>query len=192
MPDASMGDDVIKSKDLALKAQKKILGKMASKNLTRLLIDDNTAELLDEFGKIRRDYSSKKDSDKLHHNLIKVMIKVAVLHRNDQFTAAEKKLAEKLQFKTKTTAMTLVSFVEVDFTFDKYVLSKQINEGRAILQQLVAGHLTEKSKSRINSIFDQIGDTEFLEKLFEPDGPYKESLHKIVARINDLIEDNVL
>lgn len=45
-----MGDDV-KSKDLALKAQKKILGKMASKNFSKLLIDDKTAELLDEFWK---------------------------------------------------------------------------------------------------------------------------------------------
>ena len=43
-----MGDESMKSKDLAIKAQKKILGKMASKNLTKLLIDDKTAELLDE------------------------------------------------------------------------------------------------------------------------------------------------
>lgn len=187
-----MGDESLKSKDLAIKAQKKILGKMASKNLTKLLIDDKTAELLDEFWKVRRDYSNKKEAEKLHNNLIKVMIKVAVLHRNDQFSDSERKLAEALQTKTKMTAMTLVSFVEVDFTFDKYVLSTQINEGRALLQQLVANHLTEKSKGRINSIFDQLGDTEFLEKLFEPEGPYAESLQKMTARINDLIEEGIL
>lgn len=187
-----MGDEAVKSKDLAIKAQKKILGKMASKNLTKLLIDDKTAELLDEFWKVRRDYSNKKEADKLHNNLIKVMIKIAILYRNDQFSASEKSIAEKLQTKIKMTAMTLVSFVEVDFTFDKYVLSTQINEARAMLQQLVANHLTEKSKERINSIFDQLGDTEFLEKLFEPNGPYADPLKKITLRINDLIEEGVL
>lgn len=192
MLDKTMGDDGIKSKDLALKVQKKVLGKMASKNFTRLVIDDKTTELLDEFGKVRRQYSNKKDAEKLQNNLIKVMVKIALLHRNDRFSDAERKLAESLQLKTRTTAMTLVSFAEVDYTFDKYVLSKQMNEGRAILQQLVAAHLTEKSKCRINSVFDQLGDTEFLEMLFEPNGPYKDSLQKIVSRINDLIEEGIL
>lgn len=141
---------------------------------------------------MRRDYTNKKDADKFHTNLIKVMIKIAVLYRNEQFSDSEKNMASKLQQKVKMTAMTIVSFVEVDFTFDKYVLSKQINEARALMQQLIASHLTDKSKERVNSIFDQLGDTDFLEKLFTPGGPYKDSLDKITSRINDLIEDQVL
>ncbi|CAK8671808.1 tumor necrosis factor alpha-induced protein 8-like [Clavelina lepadiformis] len=187
-----MGDEV-QSKDLALKAQKKILGKMASKNLTKMLIDEKTADILDEFCKINKlRTGNKKETEKLVKNLIKVMIKVAVLQRNDQFTCDELKLADKMQQKTKMTAMTIVSFYEVDFTFDKYVLSKQINEQRAILQQLVASHLTPKSKDRINSVFDALGDTEFLESLFEPDSKYRPHLSKIALRLNELIDEGVL
>ena len=184
----------IKSRDLAVKAQKKILGKMASKkNFSKLLIDDKTSDVLDEFCKIRRmQTGNKKDAEKLLKNIIKVMIKVGVLLKNEQFTSDELKLVDKLQQKTKTAAMTIVSFYEVDFTFDKYVLSKQINEGRSILQQLISSHLTEKSKTRINSVFDILGDAEFLEELFEDNGKYRPSLAKITGSLNDLIDEGVI
>nr|CAB3267137.1 tumor necrosis factor alpha-induced protein 8-like [Phallusia mammillata] len=187
-----MGDEV-KSKDFGLKAQKKILGKMASKSLTKKIIDEKTYDILDEFYKVRRQQTgNKKDAEKMLHNIIKVMIKVGVLEKNDRFSADEVKLAHKLQQKTKMAAMTIVSFYEVEFSFDKYVLSTQINEGRTILQQLVENHLTSKSKDRINSVFDILGDTEFLELLFEPNGNYKDSLAKIAIRLNELLDDGVL
>ena len=187
-----MGDE-LKSTDFALKAQKKILGKMASKNLTKLLIDEKTGDILDEFCKIRKlQTGNQKDAEKLLKNIIKVMIKIAVLQRNDQFTAEEKKLVDKLQMKTKTAAMTIVSFYEVDFTFDKYVLSKQINEGRTLLQQLIASHLSEKSKTRVNSIFDILGDAEFLEELFEQNGKFRPCLAKIAESLNGLLDENLI
>lgn len=187
-----MGDE-IKSKDFAMKAQKKILSNMASKNLTKMLIDEKTNDILDEFYNIRKmQTGNKKDAEKLLKSIVKVMIKVAVLQRNDKFSGDESKLVQKLQSKTKTTAMTIVSFYEVDFTFDKYVLSKQINEGRTILQQLVASHLTDKSKAKINSVFDVLGDAEFLEQLFEPNGKFRPSLSKIADRLNKLIDEGVI
>ena len=187
-----MGDDM-KSTDFALKAQKKILGKMASKSLTKLLIDEKTGEILDEFCKIRKiQTGNKKESEKLMKNIIKVMIKLGVLQRNEQFTAEELKLVNKLQQKTKTVAMTIVSFCEVDFTFDKFVLSKQVNEGRTILQQLIASHLSEKSKTRVNSVFDILGDAEFLEELFEQNGKLRPSLEKITVNLNGLLDDGII
>jgi len=182
----------VKSHDFAVKAQKKILGKMASKHLTKMLIDEKTSLILDEFFRIRKMQTTGKEAEKLKKNIIKVMIKVAVLQRNEKFTADELELVNKLHQLTKTTAMTIVSFYEVDFTFDKYVLSKSINEGRAILQQLIASHLTEKSKSTVNSVFDVLGDTEFLEELYEPDGRFRPALGKITECLNGLIDDGIL
>ena len=184
--------DELKSHDFAIKAQKKILSKMASKNLSKMLIDEKTSEVLDEFFWIRKNQTSRKEAEKLMKNIIKVMIKVAVLQRNDKFTPEELKLVDKLQKLTKNTAMTIISFYEVDFTFDKYVLSKYINEGRAILQQLIASHLTEKSKSTVNSVFDILGDTEFLEELYNPDGKYRPALAKIAECLNGLIDKGVI
>ena len=187
-----MGDEV-KSTDIALKAQKKFLSKMASTSLTKLVIDDKTGDILDEFYKIQKEYTqSKKDAEKLLKNIVKVMVKIAVLEKNNQFSKDELKLADKLQQNTKMAAMTIISFYEVDFTFDKYVLSKQINEGRTILHQLVATHLTDKSKGRINSVFDVLGDPEFLEKLFEPKSKYRPSLKIIANRLSELLKEGIL
>ena len=187
-----MGDEV-KSTDIALKVQKKFLSTMASTSLTKLVIDDKTGDILDEFHNIRKQQTgNKKDAEKLLKNIVKVMVKVAVLEKNNRFSDADKKLADKLQQVTKMAGMTIISFYEVDFTFDKYVLSKQINEGRTLLQQIIATHLSEKSKSRVNSVFDVLGDPDFLEELFDPNSKYRPSLKIIANRISELIKEGVL
>lgn len=60
-----------KSKDFALRAQKKLLGKM-NKNLAMLLIDDVSANILDNFHRFAKANSSKKDAEKIVKNIIKV------------------------------------------------------------------------------------------------------------------------
>lgn len=186
-----MTDD-IKSKDLAMQVQKKILGKMASKNFSKMLIDERTNEILDELYKVLKDYKNKKTAAKLIKDLMKIMIKIGVLQRNERFSADEMKFAEKLHNKTRYAALTIVSFHEVDFTFDKYVLSKQITEGRTLLHQLVTGHLKNKSKERINAIFDLLSDIDFLDKLFQKPGEYRPHLDIIATRIKELIDNNIL
>jgi len=187
-----MGDDV-KSSDIAMKVQKKFLSKIASTSLTKLVIDSRTSDILDEFYKILKEYTeSEKEAKKLLKNIIKVMVKIAVLEKNNKFSKDELALADKLQQNTKMAAMTVISFHEVDFTFDKYVLSKQVNEARNLLHQLVAVHLTEKSKVRINSVYDVLGDPEFLEKLFEPKSKYRPSVGIIAKRLKELLKEGVI
>ena len=187
-----MGDDV-KSSDIALKAQKKFLTSMASTTLTKMVIDDRTASILDEFYNLQKLYSgNKKDAEKLLKNIVKVMVKVAVLNKNGKFTNDEQKQAVNLQQTTRIAAMTIISFCEVDFTFEKFVLSKQINQGRTHLQQLVSAHLQEKSKQRINSVFDVLGDPAFLEAIFEQNSKYRASLEKIALKLKGLLNDGVL
>ena len=187
-----MGDD-IKSNDIVLKAQKKFLGKMALTSLTKLVIDPKTSEVLDEFYKILKLHTGeKKDAERLLKNIIKVMVKLTVLEKNNQFSKEELGVADKLQKNTRLAAMTLISFYEVDFTFDKYVLSQQVNEQRNLIQSLVSAHLTEKSKHRINSVYDVLGDTEFLEKLFEPNSKYRPSIGVISSRLSQLLKDGVI
>lgn len=186
-----MSDD-LKSKDLAMQVQKKILGKMASKSFSKMLIDERTSEILDELYKVLKEYRGRKTATKLIKDLMKIMIKIGVLQRNERFTADELRLAEKLHSKTKHAALTIVSFYEVEFTFDKYVLSKQITEGRNLVHQLVTGHLKAKSKERINAVFDLLSDVDFLERLFERTGVHRAQLDVIATRIKELIDNDVL
>jgi hypothetical protein len=50
--------DGFKSQDIGLRAQKKILSRMASKNTAKMFIDDTTASLLDNLYKLAKAYVS--------------------------------------------------------------------------------------------------------------------------------------
>ncbi|XP_015222879.1 tumor necrosis factor alpha-induced protein 8 isoform X2 [Lepisosteus oculatus] len=185
-----MATDVFNSKSLAVQAQKKILGKMASKSIATILIDDVTSEVLDELYRVTKEYTqNKKDAEKITKNIIKIVIKLAVLFRNNQFNEEEIALMEKLKKKVHTLAMTVISFHQVDFTFDRNVLSKLLNECRELLHQIINRHLTTKSHGRVNNVFDHFSDCEFLAALYNPFGPYKPHLEKLCDGINKMLDD---
>ncbi|XP_059825616.1 tumor necrosis factor alpha-induced protein 8 isoform X2 [Hypanus sabinus] len=182
--------EVFNSKSLAVQAQKKILGKMASKSIATALIDDTSSEVLDELYKVSKEYTqSKKEAEKIIKNLIKVVIKLVVLNRNNQFNEDEMLLMEKFKKKVHQLAMTVVSFHQVDFTFDRNVLSKLLNDCRDMLHQIIDRHLTAKSHGRVNHVFNHFADCEFLAALYNPFGPYKASLEKICKGVNKMLDD---
>lgn len=181
------------AKSIGLRAQKKLLGKMASKKIAKIFIDDTTARILDNLYKIAKEYSgNKKVAEKLMKNLIKIVIKVGILYRNEQFTSEELALAERFKKKFQTVTMTVISFYEVDFSFDKNFLSKGLLECSAMLKQLVEHHLTEKSLARIDSIFQFYGDATFLENVFRPGGHYRDILSRIVQDLHRLMDNGTL
>ena len=181
------------SKSIGLRAQKKLLSKMATKKIAKVFIDDTSGRLLDNLHKIAKDYSGhKKVAEKVLKNTIKTVVKIGILYRNDQFSQEELAIAETFKQKFRSVAMTVISFYEVDFTFDRNYLVKSLNECSSLLKQLVQRHLTEKSLDRINMVFQFFGNPDFLTALFQPNGPYKETLSIMVDDLNKLLEDGVL
>lgn len=185
-----MATDVFNSKNLAVQVQKKILGKMACKSVANALIDDTSSNVLDELYSVTKEYTqSKKEAEKIIKNLIKIVLKLAILYRNDQFNEDEIALMEKFKKKVHQLAMTVVSFHQVDFTFDRNVLSKLLNECREMLHQLINRHLTSKSHGRINNVFSHFSDCEFLAALYNPYGSYKSHLQKLCDGVNKMLDD---
>lgn len=185
--------DVFDSKNIGLRTQKKLLGKMATKKIAKVFIDDTAGRLLDNLFKLARDYSqSKKTAEKLTKDLIKTVIKIGILYRNEQFNQAEIDMADKFRRKFRAVAMTVISFYEVDFSFDKNFLSKGLLECSAMLKQLVQRHLTEKSLGRIDNVFQFYCSPPFLETLFRPNGPYRETLECIVKDLHLMLQNNQL
>lgn len=181
------------SKGLGLRAQKKLLGKMSSKKIAKVFIDDTTARVLDNAFRILKDYMpAKKDADKVLKYLIKIVVKVGILYRNDQFNADELKVAESFKQKFHSVAMTVVSFYTVDFTYDKNFLSHSVEECRELLQQLIKRHLTDKTKSRVDIIFETFNDPTLMDIIFQPDGKYKDNMDKITADMNKLMDEGNL
>lgn len=95
-----MADNVFKSHDIGLRAQKKILSRMATKNIAKTFIDGTTASLLDNLYRLCKMHTGNKaKAEKLIKNIIKIVIKIGVLHRNNQFSEDELQKAE--NFKRK-------------------------------------------------------------------------------------------
>lgn len=181
------------SKNIGLRAQKKILGKMASKNVAKAFVDDTTGELLDNLYRIAKlNGSTKKDAEKLIKNLVKIVVKISILFRHDQFSKEEIMLADKFRRNFRSCAMTFISFYEVDFSFDRQFLCKSLAGCKEILHQLVQNHLTAKSHGRIDHVFNYFGDGDLLERVFEPTGPFRGILKNMVEGLNKLMEDGSL
>ncbi|XP_051574856.1 tumor necrosis factor, alpha-induced protein 8-like protein 2 B [Myxocyprinus asiaticus] len=185
--------ETFNSKDMALKAQKKILSQMASKSVVQMFIDDTSSEILDELYRVSKEYSGNRSvAQKVVKDLIKVVVKIAVLFRHNRFNDEELKLAQTFKKKLHQGTMTAISFHEVDFTFDKAVMSEILKECRDMLLKLVNTHLTPKSHGRINHVFNHYSDPELLTQLYSPSGPLKPHLTKICNGLNKLLEDGTL
>ncbi|XP_066538482.1 tumor necrosis factor, alpha-induced protein 8-like protein 2 B [Hoplias malabaricus] len=181
------------SKDLAMQAQKKILSKMASKSVAQMFIDDTSSEILDELYRVSKEFTgNRSEAQKVIKDLIKVVVKIAVLFRHNRFSEEELSLAQTFKKKLHQGAMTAISFHEVEFTFDKAVMSEILTSCRDMVLKLVDAHLTAKSKGRINHVFNHYSDVELLTKLYNPEGPFKSHLSKICKGLNKLLEEGKL
>ncbi|XP_036245611.2 tumor necrosis factor alpha-induced protein 8-like protein 3 [Molothrus ater] len=187
------GPDYFSSKNLALQAQKKILSKMATKTMANMLIDDTSSEIFDELYKVTKEHTrNKKEAHKIMKDLIKVAIKIGILYRNNQFNQEELEIVDKFRKKLNQTAMTIVSFYEVEYTFDRNVLAELLNECKELVHELVGQHLTARSHGRINHVFNHFADVEFLSALYSLDGDCRPYLKKICNGINKLLDEKVL
>ncbi|KAJ1180652.1 hypothetical protein NDU88_005872 [Pleurodeles waltl] len=181
------------SKSLALKAQKKVLSKMATKAMANMLIDDKSSEILDELYKATKEYTrNKKEAHKIMQDLIKVAIKVGILYRNNQFSQEELEIVDKFRKKLNQTSMTAVSFYEVEYTFDKNILSGLLNECKDLMHELVKRHLTPKSHGRINHVFNHFADMDFLTALYSRDGKCRPYLKRICDGVNKLLDERII
>uniref|UniRef100_A0A8D2MHW5 Tumor necrosis factor alpha-induced protein 8-like protein 3 n=1 Tax=Zonotrichia albicollis TaxID=44394 RepID=A0A8D2MHW5_ZONAL len=188
-----MGPDYFSSKNLALQAQKKILSKMATKTMANMLIDDTSSEIFDELYKVTKEHTrNKKEAHKIMKDLIKVAIKIGILYRNNQFNQEELEIVDKFRKKLNQTAMTIVSFYEVEYTFDRNVLAELLHECKELVHELVGRHLTARSHGRINHVFNHFADVEFLSALYSLDGDCRPYLKKICNGINKLLDEKVL
>ena len=177
------------SRGLGLKAQKKFLSKMSSRKVVTL-IDDTTGRVLDSVYRMAKEHTgSKKDAEKLVKNIIKIVVKLGILYRNDQFNAQELALAQQLQSKFHNLMMTIMSFYEVDFTFDKQYLIKSLDECCTMIKSLIKRHLTEKSQGRVESVFAFFSNPEFLDAVFIEKGPLSVSFSKISDDLHSMLDN---
>ncbi|XP_060067233.1 tumor necrosis factor alpha-induced protein 8-like isoform X2 [Ylistrum balloti] len=180
------------SRGMGLRIQKKLLGKMSSKSIAKHFIDETTSKVLDTTYKIIKEYSNKKDAEKMMKYLIKIVVKVGILYRNDQFNSDELAMAESFKKKFHSLAMTVISFHEVEFTYDSGFLKSSIEECRQLLHTLIDRHLTDKTKGRVDYVFQSFCDENLMDVIFAPEGKFRDLMANIVINLRKMMDEGNL
>lgn len=177
------------SKQLGLRIQKKVYGKFSNKTVAKQFIDNDFGVLLDTLNSILRvEMGDNKKADKVVKNMIKVTVKIGLLYKNRQFNAEELALGAKFRSMLRKAALTVISFYEVDFTYDRAFLMQIVNECGDVLHKLVDRHLSEKSHTRINMVISNFSNGLLLDKLFQSDGPYHHHLESISQGFHKVVD----
>lgn len=159
------------SKQLGLRIQKKVYGKFSNKTVAKQFIDEDFGVLLDTMHSIlKSEIRDDKKADKVVKNMIKVTVKIGLLYKNKQFSPEEMVLGAQFRAKLRKAALTVISFYEVDFTYDRGFLVGVINDCGDMLHKLVDRHLSEKSHGRISMVISNLSNGALLDNVFQSEG----------------------
>jgi len=84
--------------------------------------------------------------------------------------------------------MTVVSFYEVDYSYDQEYLTGSLERCRSLLQELIKPHLTDKSLQRCDQVFDFLAYPKFLDSVFRYDSEYRSILGMLVNDLNKALD----
>ena len=90
------------------------------------------------------------------------------MDRNGSFNNQDLDKLEQFKKLFRALAMTLVSFHEVSFSYERNFLIRQLNKCRDQLKDIVEIHLSNKSCTRVDLIFDFYSQSNVLDNLFDP------------------------
>lgn len=185
-----------KAKAVAEAVQKNFANKILSnKSVAKNLIDDSSAKLLDNLHLLLFVYTkNKKDSEKTTKNIIKIAVKLALLLHGDKLSNEEKEKLMKIRSNIRTIAMTLISFFEVDHTYDRNFVVKYLTDLETMLKTLISKHLTEKSVGRVEQIFGVVKTPDFLDNIYVPkkNEEMRIIMAEVVKDLNICLDSNFL
>ncbi|CAF0949000.1 unnamed protein product [Adineta steineri] len=182
------------AQSLGVRAQKKILSKLSSKSVAKVFIDETSGRILDNLHKLTRGYSgNKKEADKLLRSIIKTIVKLGILYKNNLFNEFELKLIDEFRNRFHSLSKAIVTFYEVDFTFDRLFLTRMCKECQDLTHKIISTHLTQKSHVRIDYIYNYLGNLQFLDYVFNPNSTTNRVVIKeIVQDMNSLMDAGLL
>ncbi|CAB4063263.1 unnamed protein product [Lepeophtheirus salmonis] len=138
---------------------------------------------------------NKKEAEKVVRNIIKISVKIGMLERSEKFNTDEQAKLTRIRLNLRTIMMTIISFYQVDHTYDRNFIITHLSELKNQLQNLVKPYLTDKSLGRIDNIIEFFSEPDFLDSLYSPNKRNSETVTQmgvIVDNLNKCIEIGVL
>lgn len=125
-------------------------------------------------------------------NIIKIIVKLSILSRNDQFDSNELKLAQHFKDKFRELTMITVSFYEIEFSYDKNYFINNLFKCIEMLKELTKRHLTEKTLTRIDKIFTFFSNPKFLDSIFiKRNSEFTEPVQIFMNGLKDLLDKDL-
>lgn len=88
--------------------------------------------------------------------------------------------------------MVTVSFYEIEFSYDKNYLINYLFKCREILKELTKRHLTDKTLSRVDKIFEFFSNPLFLDSVFnKPDSELTETVQILINDLKELLDKDL-
>ncbi|XP_061379469.1 tumor necrosis factor alpha-induced protein 8-like protein isoform X2 [Danaus plexippus] len=188
---ASMEGGAWCARDISLRAQKKFLSKVGGAASARaLVLDEHAAKLLDQFLTVLRQRVDKREAEKVVKHVIKAAVKLGVLRRHGQLSAADERALAAFRSKFYTVLMAVISFCEVDFSYDRGFLQDALRDSHQSLKSVVERHLSDKSVSRLGGVFALASRGELLDSLFA--GQIDDDVLKLTKMIRKELDRGLL
>lgn len=168
--------------------EKKIVSKLAnSKALTKLILDDDFNKILDQALIVMEQEIGQKEAEKRIRAIVKSSFKIGIMIHNNDFSERQMEQISEFKSKFKLIALTILSFNEMDFSYNAEHLIKETKEAEAILLDCIKTKLKEKSRKKLSESFSFFYNEAILDKLFEKGKEYNPNLAVICTEINELI-----
>uniref|UniRef100_W6NBX9 Uncharacterized protein n=1 Tax=Haemonchus contortus TaxID=6289 RepID=W6NBX9_HAECO len=149
-------DSGFSAASLSMRAQKKIASKLSTRKVTKLFISQSVDRVFDNLYNALRTYYSKKDSEKVLKNIIKLVVKIGLLARNDMLSETDIKQLENVQKQLHSLALTIISFVQVKYSFERTHLIELLKSMQQSLTPLVTLRLSDKSTRRLEHVITHL------------------------------------
>lgn len=118
-----------------------------------------------------------------------MIIKLGVLYRNDKLSQQDVATLDEFEKKYRTLMLTLISFRQVEYSYDRGVLMKTLGECQRLIQMVVKSHLSEKSTQRVNHIFQFTANADFLDSIFMKNSKFNQEIDQICADLDSLMDN---
>ncbi|XP_032831824.1 tumor necrosis factor alpha-induced protein 8-like protein 1 [Petromyzon marinus] len=155
------------------------------------LVDEAASAALDALYRVARCSSgSQKRAQRLLKDLVKVVVTVVLLSRSGQLEETAEAAAEvqRLKGHVRRAAMTALSFYQVDFTFEREVLSALL----ALCGSSLGALLPPCHGPRVARAFRALAAPELLTALYDPGGPHRRGLAQMCEAIDGLLDRGIV
>uniref|UniRef100_A0A1I8IGA3 Tumor necrosis factor alpha-induced protein 8-like protein n=1 Tax=Macrostomum lignano TaxID=282301 RepID=A0A1I8IGA3_9PLAT len=182
---------------IGVKAQRKLASGLSNRKTARLILDERANNLLDKaFKVLLLVASSRREAEKVTKSVIKLVVKIGLLARQEQFSRDEESVdcGRQLRLRFRNLIMSVSSFHRIEYTYDRCFLLDQLEACHRLLRSMLGSHLTEKSQALLELVFEFFCRPEVLDAMFQASANC--SLHtaftQLCRELDDFVDSGVI